>query len=125
MERSAPHSRNVCAFLRQPPEQLFNMLLTTHAIHARRRAGEMEGVLALLAEAGIDGRMTEATMQKLAWSADLGLVDEFDGEIPIRMEAVLQVIQAKLYGFPLPYWCASLSAYPAGAYVSLVGDRSK
>jgi len=86
------------AFLRQKPEEMFNMVLTTHAIHARRRSGEMEGVLALLQESGIDSRMTEATMKKLAWSADLKLVDVFDGEVPARMEMVLQAIQAKLKG---------------------------
>lgn len=95
-----PMLESLYAFLREPTERLFNMVLTTHAIHARRRSGEMEGVLALLAESGLDARMTEATVRKLAWSADLGLVDHFDGEIPARMEEVLEAILARLPGAP-------------------------
>lgn len=75
---------------RDPIESTMNMLITSNAIHARRRAGEMEGVVELLNEIGIDNVMTVATMKKLMWSADLGLRDLFNGEMPEHMEEVIK-----------------------------------
>jgi hypothetical protein len=75
---------------RDPIESTMNMLITSNAIHARRRAGEMEGVVELLNEIGVDNVMTVATMKKLMWSADLGLRDLFNGEMPEHMEEVIK-----------------------------------
>jgi 3-hydroxyisobutyrate dehydrogenase-like beta-hydroxyacid dehydrogenase len=91
-----PLLNSLTDLLSQPPETLFNILITTHAIHARRRAEEMEGVIALLVEKNVNYLMTQATMKKLIWSADLGLKDAFDGKVPPKMEDVLKKIIAKI-----------------------------
>jgi len=91
-----PILTSVIAFLEShPPARLLNMLMTTHAVHAHRRAGEMAGVLDLLTEAGIDPIMTEATRRKLQWSADLRVREFFQNETPEQLGDVIEVI-AKL-----------------------------
>jgi 3-hydroxyisobutyrate dehydrogenase-like beta-hydroxyacid dehydrogenase len=70
---------------------LFNMLITTHAVHARRRAGEMEGVLGLLEMHNIDAIMTAATHRKLQWSADLR-VGERLRETPMQLADVIKAV---------------------------------
>ncbi len=91
-----PILTSVIAFLEShPPARLLDMLMTTHAIHAQRRAGEMAGVLDLLTEAGIDSIMTDATRRKLQWSADLRVREFFQNEAPGQLSDVIEAI-AKL-----------------------------
>lgn len=91
-----PIVSSLANLLSQPTEKLFNILITTDAIHARRRAEEMEGVMNLLAEENVDNLMTEAAMKKLSWSAALGLKEAFDGEVPAKMDDVLKKVIAKM-----------------------------
>ena len=88
-----PILTSVIAFLEShPAAPLLNMLMTTHAVHAHRRAGEMAGVLDLLTEAGIDSIMTDATRRKLQWSADLGVREFFHDEVPSRLGDVIEAV---------------------------------
>ena len=77
---------------------LANMLVTTNAIHAQRRAYEMDGVIETLSEAGVDSRMSRATREKLQWSSDLGLREEFRGEVPGELAEVLVAISRRKRG---------------------------
>lgn len=63
------------------------------AIHARRRAGEMEEVIETLNGLGITPMMAEATRNRLAWCADFNLKDQFGGELPESTQAVLDAIE--------------------------------
>ena len=93
-----PVFTSVIAFLESHPvAPLLNMLMTTHAVHAQRRAGEMAGVLELLTEAGIDSIMTDATRRKLQWSADLHVRGAFPGEAPSHLSEVIEAV-AQLSG---------------------------
>ncbi len=86
--------RSLVEFLAaQPPEQLFELLITSHAVHAHRRAGEMEGVFRLLRAEGIDAVMTEATWRKLQWSAALRVVERAT-EKPRQLRDVIPLVAA-------------------------------
>lgn len=75
-----------------PAGDLFAMLITTHAVHAGRRTGEMAGVLALLKECDIDATMTEATHRKMGQSAALSLGEYFKNETPKQLGEVIEAI---------------------------------
>jgi 3-hydroxyisobutyrate dehydrogenase-like beta-hydroxyacid dehydrogenase len=63
-------------------------LLTTHAVHAGRRAGEMEKVVEMLAEMCLPGRMSAASREVLSISAASGLSEHVGGEVPTTPEVV-------------------------------------
>lgn len=84
--------RSLAEFLAgQSPDALFELLMTTHAVHAGRRAGEMDGVLALLRGTGIDAAMTDATARKLRWSAALDIMGKSGGE-PANLAEVIRLV---------------------------------
>ena len=72
-------------------EALINRFVGSDAVHAARRVKEMESSVRLLKNLGIDPIMTEATVQRLQWSASLGLSEYFRGVSP---EGYKEVIQA-------------------------------
>jgi len=72
-------------------EALINRFVGSDAVHAGRRAREMESSVRLLKNLGVDPIMTEATVQRLKWSASLGLSEYFTGISP---EGYKEVIQA-------------------------------
>jgi len=72
-------------------EALINRFVGSDAVHAGRRVKEMEASVKLLKNLGVDPIMSEATVQRLKWSASLGLSEYFKGISP---EGYKEVIQA-------------------------------
>ena len=66
--------------------------ISSTAIHARRRANEMEEVIETLRTAGIDPIMSMATKQVYEKIADLGLDKAFQGQIPESFHRVLEKV---------------------------------
>jgi 3-hydroxyisobutyrate dehydrogenase-like beta-hydroxyacid dehydrogenase len=65
------------------------------AVHAGRRIKEMESSVRLLENIGIDPMMTQATVQRLKWSASLNLADYFGGITPEGYKDVIQAWEEK------------------------------
>ncbi len=82
------------SFQRSFPE-MANALLTTGAIHAERRAEEVEMSAEALADAGLDPIMAKAAASRLRWVADLGLKQHFGGVVPASYTTVLQAMKQK------------------------------
>jgi 3-hydroxyisobutyrate dehydrogenase-like beta-hydroxyacid dehydrogenase len=61
-------------------------------VHGQRRAHEMEEVARMLRSAGIDPIMSEATVRRQAWSANLKLASHFGPEGPATYAEVLEVL---------------------------------
>ena len=72
-------------------EALINRFVGSDAVHAGRRVKEMEASVKLLQNLGFDPTMTKATVQRLQWSASLGLSEYFKGVSP---EGYKEVIKA-------------------------------
>jgi 3-hydroxyisobutyrate dehydrogenase-like beta-hydroxyacid dehydrogenase len=79
------------------PEQT-NVMVTTDAIHAGRRAHEMDMVMETMEAVGVEPRMTRATAAFIHWSASLGLKEHFGGEIPAHWEEVVAEIVKRTEG---------------------------
>jgi 3-hydroxyisobutyrate dehydrogenase-like beta-hydroxyacid dehydrogenase len=69
--------------------------VTKGVVNADRMAHEMEDVLETLKELGVPGTMTEATRDKLEWCNCLGLKEYFGGDMPERLEDVLEAMEKK------------------------------
>jgi 3-hydroxyisobutyrate dehydrogenase-like beta-hydroxyacid dehydrogenase len=78
-------------FFVKGPEAMINRFVGSDAVHSGRRAKEMESSVRLLKSLGVDPIMTEATVQRLKWSASLGLSEYFKGISP---EGYKEVIKA-------------------------------
>jgi 3-hydroxyisobutyrate dehydrogenase-like beta-hydroxyacid dehydrogenase len=79
----------------RPFVELLNSFVTSDAIHAQRRANEMDQVVATLQELGVRYTMSEATKSTLEWSAGLGLKEHFNFEAPKDYLQVLEWIRAR------------------------------
>ncbi|MGE5620450.1 MAG: NAD(P)-binding domain-containing protein [Sphingomonadaceae bacterium] len=73
------------------PEHV-NFLVTTDAIHAGRRAHEMDMVMETMKAVGIEPRITRGTAELIHWTASLGLKEHFGGEVPAHWEDVIDEI---------------------------------
>lgn len=62
------------------------------AIHARRRAGEMEFVADTMRSLGVEPMMTEAAIQRLAWCAGFNFRDYFSEGLPSGYKATFEVM---------------------------------
>jgi len=80
-------------------DQLLNMLVTTHAIHGKRRQGEMEEVIDTLKAKGIDAKMSESTLEKFKWSTEFALAECFNNSIPTGYDSVIEAIYEKARAF--------------------------
>lgn len=69
-----------------------NFLVTTDAIHAQRRAHEMDMVIQTMRDVGIDPVMTRSTAQFIHWMAGLGLREHFHGEVPDSWRTVIDEV---------------------------------
>jgi 3-hydroxyisobutyrate dehydrogenase-like beta-hydroxyacid dehydrogenase len=69
--------------------QSVSRYITSDAIHAARRVGEVEGVEQVLTEIGVEPIMTSATKRRLAWSAAFNLPEKFGGVPPEDPKVVL------------------------------------
>ncbi len=65
-----------------PFEETFNRLVTGSAIHAERRAHEMESVIEMLESIDVKPTMSKATADRLAWLASKKLNEKFAGKTP-------------------------------------------
>jgi 3-hydroxyisobutyrate dehydrogenase-like beta-hydroxyacid dehydrogenase len=71
-------------------------LVTTDAIHARRRSEEAAMSADALTEIGIDPIMTRATAGRLRWVADLGMKDHFEGVAPANYKDAIAAIEMRM-----------------------------
>ena len=71
-------------------EALINRFVGSDPVHSGRRVKEMESSVKLLQNLGIDPIMTKATVQRLQWSASLGLSEYFKGVSPGGYKEVIQ-----------------------------------
>ena len=69
-------------------------LVGSDAVHSGRRVKEMESSVRLLQNLGIDPIMTEATVQRLKWSASLGLKEYFKNQTPEGYKEVIRAWEA-------------------------------
>jgi hypothetical protein len=83
--KSLATTMNACTF-----EQTFNRLVTGSAVHAERRAHEMEDVVAMLEGIGVKPTMSRATHERLTWLADKKLREKFGGKTPQEWQEVVQ-----------------------------------
>ena len=73
-----------------------DFLVTTDAIHAERRAKEMDMVIQTMLDVGVEPKMTRATADMIHWTANLGLKEHFGGEVPANWEIVLDEISRNI-----------------------------
>lgn len=83
--KSLATTMNACTF-----EQTFNRLVTGSAVHAERRAHEMEDVIAMLESIDVKPTMSRATYERLTWLADKKLREKFGGKTPKEWREVVQ-----------------------------------
>ena len=77
--------------------ELSTMLLTTHAVHADRRAHEMKEVVETLGEFHLPSPMSRASRGLLEESLRAGLAEEFNREIPDDPDDVVRAL-SRHYG---------------------------
>ncbi|MDR3563749.1 MAG: DUF1932 domain-containing protein [Negativicutes bacterium] len=82
--KSLATTMNACSF-----EQSFNRLVTGSAIHAERRAHEMENVIEMLEGIGVKPTMSKATHERLSWLAAKNLRETFGGKVPKEWKEVV------------------------------------
>lgn len=67
-----------------------NRFVGSDAVHAGRRVEEMKSSVKLLETLGVDPIMGKATIQRLQWSASLGLSEYFKGISPTGYKEVIK-----------------------------------
>jgi 3-hydroxyisobutyrate dehydrogenase-like beta-hydroxyacid dehydrogenase len=75
-------------------EAAIDRFVGSDAVHSGRRVKEMESSVQLLKNLGVDPIMTEATVQRLKWSASLGLKESFKDRTPEGYREVIQAWEA-------------------------------
>ena len=83
-----------------PFPELAERVMTALAIHAERRADELDASAAVLAEAGIDPLVAAAAAERLRRASRLGLRERFGGERPADIAAVLEALDEVTEGGP-------------------------
>jgi 3-hydroxyisobutyrate dehydrogenase-like beta-hydroxyacid dehydrogenase len=71
-------------------EYVVDRFVGSDAVYAERRAVEMAASLSLLEQLGIDPLMVRATVERLKWSASLGLSAKFGGVPPAGYREVIR-----------------------------------
>ena len=71
-------------------EYVVDRFVGSDAVYAGRRAVEMEASQRLLEQLGIDPLMVRATVERLKWSASLGLSAKFGGVPPAGYREVIR-----------------------------------
>jgi 3-hydroxyisobutyrate dehydrogenase-like beta-hydroxyacid dehydrogenase len=82
--------------LARPWMDTVQSLLPSGAIHAKRRAEELEMSAEAVRDAGIEPTMAEAVAKRLRWKESLGLKDHFGGIVPGTIEETLAAMQQKI-----------------------------
>ncbi len=71
-----------------PFKDTLDWLVTASAVHATRQVHEMNDVLAMLTEIGVDPAMTRGTIQRLQWLESQNFKDRFQGKKPKEWQEV-------------------------------------
>lgn len=79
-------------FARYTPRSLAEMLVTTHALHCRRRSSEMRQVVKMLGDADLPFRMSKAAEDTLLASHQTGLSDYGANRESITVEGVVDYL---------------------------------
>ncbi len=74
---------------------MVEMLVTTHAVHCRRRSDEMEKVSGMLTSMRLPNSMSAASGQLLAASARFGVTGYFQGQLPPGARPVIEYLKRK------------------------------
>jgi 3-hydroxyisobutyrate dehydrogenase-like beta-hydroxyacid dehydrogenase len=82
--------------LARPWMDTVHSLLPSGAIHAKRRAEELEMSAEAVRDAGIEPTMAEAVARRLRWKESLGLKDHFNGVVPETIEDALDAMERKM-----------------------------
>ncbi len=82
--------------LARPWNDTVQSLLPSGAIHARRRAEELEMSAEAVRDAGIEPIMAQAIAARLRWKESLGLKAHFNGVVPATLEEVLAAMERKM-----------------------------
>jgi 3-hydroxyisobutyrate dehydrogenase-like beta-hydroxyacid dehydrogenase len=81
---------------RVPFPQIADRIVSAMAVHAGRRAEELEMSAQLLRSSGVEPIVSEAASERLRWIAELGLREHFGSQRPQDPELVLAAIDAVL-----------------------------
>lgn len=73
--------------------EILHNVVPSGAIHAERRAEELEMAADAVAEAGIEPLMARAGAARLRWKANLGIKQHFSGVMPKTNEEVFEAIE--------------------------------
>jgi 3-hydroxyisobutyrate dehydrogenase-like beta-hydroxyacid dehydrogenase len=76
-------------FFKKGLDSGIHRLVGSDAVHAGRRVKEMESSVKLLESLGVEPLMCRATVQRLRWSASLGLAEYFHGQSPETYQEVI------------------------------------
>ena len=79
-----------------PFPEIADRIVCAMAVHAGRRADELELAAELLRSSDVEPMVSEAGAQRLRWIAELGLREHFTGERPGDPEVVLAALDALL-----------------------------
>lgn len=71
--------------------ETLDWLVTASAIHAERQVHEMNDVMGMMKEIGVEPTMTDATVKRLAWLAAKNYKERFQGKKPRKWEEVADV----------------------------------
>jgi 3-hydroxyisobutyrate dehydrogenase-like beta-hydroxyacid dehydrogenase len=83
--KSIAATMNACSF-----EETMNRLVTGSAIHAERRAHEMENVVEMLESIKVQPIMSKATHERLSWLAGKKIKEKFGGKTPKEWQQVVK-----------------------------------
>jgi 3-hydroxyisobutyrate dehydrogenase-like beta-hydroxyacid dehydrogenase len=81
--------------LARPWMDTVQSLTPSGAIHAKRRAEELEMSAEAVADAGVEPIMARAVAQRLRWKESLGLKDHFKGVVPATYQEALDAMVLK------------------------------
>ena len=76
-------------------KKLANYVVGRVAVHGERRAREMEEVAATLEEAGVTPTMTEAVVERMDWSVQLGMSEKWGADGPKTYAEVAEFVRAQ------------------------------
>jgi 3-hydroxyisobutyrate dehydrogenase-like beta-hydroxyacid dehydrogenase len=81
--------------LARPWMDTVQSLTPSGAVHAKRRAEELEMSAEAVADAGVEPIMARAVAQRLRWKESLGLKDHFKGVVPATYQEALDAMVLK------------------------------
>lgn len=80
-------------FAREAVAPMFERMVATDAVHALRRAREIESMAQVLETDNSDSTMSRAAAKKLYWSANSGMKQAFAAHIPTDYRAVVRYLE--------------------------------